>query len=308
MYKKLLVLLDGSKLAEIVFPYAKELAGRLDMDVILLHVYHPAASEFAPMYKAYVDRAAETLKIQAHQVQDSLGQKEIKHVVVRGELCTGYHAEEILKFAEENAIDLMLMASHGRSGVKRWRMGGVADKILRASKIPVLMVHADAEKLIPYDQWPSRSLLVPLSGSEVSSVVLPHVEALAKQKGAEVSVILMEVVEPPVTPSYYSPELTGVPLNWGQFVEQEMARNKKAAQEYLAGVEKRFKEAGIQVCSIVHTGKPAEEVIAYAKKNPFSVIIMSTHGRTGLSRLVYGSVAESVLFGVSNPMVLVRPQ
>lgn len=308
MYKKLLVLLDGSKLAEIVFPYAKELAGRLDMDAILLHVYHPAAREFAPMYKAYVERAAEVLKIQAHGVQDSLGQKDVRHIETRGELCMGYHAEEILRFAEDNAVDLILMASHGRSGVKRWRMGSVADKILRASKAPVWMVHADEEKSIPYDQWPSRTLLVPLSGSEVSAVVLPHVENLAKQKGIQTSVVLMEVVEPPVTPSYYSPELTGVPLNWGQFVEQEMARNKKAAQDYLAVVEKRFQEAGIPVCTMIQTGKPAEEIVAYARKNPFCVIVMATHGRTGLSRLVYGSVAESVLYGVSNPIVLVRPQ
>jgi nucleotide-binding universal stress UspA family protein len=183
----------------------------------------------------------------------------------------------------------------------------VADKILRATRVPVWLVHADAEK-VPYDQWPSRTLLVPLSGSDVSAIVIPHAKALAKQKGAPLDVVLMEVVEPPITPSYYSPELTGMPLNWGQFVEQEIARSKKAAQEHLTGVEKQFREAGINVSSLVLTGKPAEEIVTYAGKNPFTVIIMATHGRTGLSRLVYGSVAQSVLYGITNPMVLIRPQ
>jgi nucleotide-binding universal stress UspA family protein len=220
----------------------------------------------------------------------------------------GYHADEILRFAEENAVDLIMMASHGRSGAQRWSIGGVADKILRASKVPVWLVHADTEKAVPYDQWHSRTLLVPLSDSEVSAIVIPHAIALAKQKGAPMDVILMQVVEPPITPSYYSPELTGMPLNWGQFVEQEITRGKKAAQEYLAGVEKQFREAGINVRSLILTGKPAEEIVTYAGKNPFTVVIMATHGRTGLSRLVYGSVAQSVLYGITNPMVLIRPQ
>jgi nucleotide-binding universal stress UspA family protein len=220
----------------------------------------------------------------------------------------GYHADEILRFAEENAVDLIVMASHGRSGAQRWSIGSVADKILRAARVPVWLVHADTKKAVPYDQWHSRTLLVPLSGSDVSAIVIPHAIALAKQKGASMDVVLMQVVEPPITPSYYSPELTGMPLNWGQFVEQEITRSKKATQKYLTDVEKQFREVGINVSSLVLTGKPAEEIVAYAGKNPFTVVIMATHGRTGLSRLVYGSVAQSVLYGITNPMVLIGPQ
>jgi nucleotide-binding universal stress UspA family protein len=91
-------------------------------------------------------------------------------------------------------------------------------------------------------------------------------------------------------------------------MEQEMARSKKAAEEYLHNVEKQFRDIGIPVRSSVVTGKPSEEIAAFARSNPYTVIVMATHGRTGLSRLVYGSVAESVIFGVTNPVVLVRPQ
>ena len=309
MYKKMLVVLDGSELAEIVFPYAKELAGRLDIDVILLHVYSQAMRGSMPMYKAYIESTAENIGMQAQQIQQSLStSKSAKPVEVRGELVMGYHADEILRFAEENAVNLIMMASHGRSGAQRWSIGSVADKILRAARVPVWLVHADAEKAVPYDQWHSRTLLVPISGSDVSAIVIPHAIALAKQKGASMDVVLMQVVEPPITPSYYSPELTGMPLNWGQFVEQEIARSKKATQEYLTDVEKQFREVGINVSSLVLTGKPAEEIVTYAGKNPFTVVIMATHGRTGLSRLVYGSVAQSVLYGITNPMVLIGPQ
>jgi nucleotide-binding universal stress UspA family protein len=308
MYRKMLVVLDGSQLAEIVFPYARELAGRLGLDVVLLHVYSPDTRDFAPMYKAYIDQAAAHVQEEARKVQASANGKPARLVEARGELKEGYHADEILRYVDENAIDLVLMASHGRSGVQRWRMGSVADKILRASKVPIWLVHAEAKNAVPYDQWPSRTLLVALSGSDVSASSIPHALQLAQQKGVKVDVVLMQVVELPIAPSYYSPELTGVPLNWGQFVEQEMNRSKKAAQEYLAGVARQFTDAGIAATTVVLSGKAAEEIQDFAGKNPYTVIVMATHGRKGISRLVYGSVAESVLYNVTNPMVLVSPQ
>jgi nucleotide-binding universal stress UspA family protein len=308
MYKKMLVLLDGSHLAEIVFPYVTEISGRLGIDVTLLHVYAPSASEFAPTYKAYIDRSADALQIQARLVQNKTGKDVIKAVDVRGELKMGYHADEILRYVEDNNIDMIMMASHGRSGGTRWGMGSVADKILRASKVPVWLVHATTEKVLPYDQWPTRTMLVPLSGADVSSTVLPHALTLAKQSGALTEVVLLQVVEPPAAPSYYSPELTGIPFNWGQFAEQATSRGKKNAAEYLSSVETQFKTEGIPVRSIVTTGTAAEEIINFATKNPYTVIVMATHGRSGFRRFVYGSIAESVLFGTVNPIVLVKPQ
>jgi len=118
---------------------------------------------------------------------------------------------------------------------------------------------------------------------------------------------VFRVCDPPVAPSYYSPELSGVPLNWGEFMEQEMARCKQGATEYLAAVTERLQRTGARVGSEVLVGKPADVIIDYAGKNPQSVLIMTTHGRAGLSRLVYGDVAESVLLGVPNPILLVKP-
>jgi len=306
----MLVPLDGSELAEVVFTCVKELAGRLDLDVILLHVYGPTAHEFAPMHRAYIEQAAETIKHQSQEVQQKTGvQPGSKPIEVRGELAVGYPAEEILRYADENTIDLILMATHGRSGIKRWTMGSVVDKVLRASKVPVLLVRAGIPDETPYDQWPKKTTLVPLDGSELAESVLPHVEALAKQRGTEpVDVVLLRVCEPPTTPAYYAPELTGVPLNWGEYEQQEMAKGRQVAQAYLAKVEKQFKDKNIGVRSKVLQGKAADEIVDYVNKNPFHLIVMATHGRSGLSRWVYGSVAENVLQGVSSPILLVRPQ
>lgn len=309
MYQKMLVPLDGSELAEIVFTYAKELAGRLDLDIILLQVCPPSLREFIPMQKAYMEQAAETVRHQAREVQKKIGiEPEGKQVEVRGELTIGHPAEEILRFTEENNVDLILMASHGRSGIRRWAMGSVADKVTRASCAPVLLVRAKTADETPYDKWPKRTILAPLDGSELAESALPHVMALARQRGTEpVDVALLRVCETPAMPAYYTPELSEVPLNWAQYVQQEIARRKRVATEYLASIEKNFKESDISVRSEVLEGKATEGIVEYANKTPFSIIVMTTHGRAGLSRWVYGSVAEYVMLGVTSPVLLIGP-
>ena len=302
MYKKMLVSLDGSELAEVVFVYAKELAVRLDLDVILFNVCSPAEREAMPMCRAYIERAVETIRRQSEEVRVRTGIKPgSKATEVRGELAVGYPAEEILRYTNENGIDLILMATHGRSGVKRWTMGSVADKVLRASKVPIWLVRAVIPEEIVYDKWPTRTILVPLDGSELAESVFPHVEAVAKQRGAElVDVVLLTVCEPMLLPSYYP---VAIPLNW----DDHVARTMREDAQYLAKVEKRLRGLGLRVRSEVLLGKPADGIVDYANKNPINLIIMATHGRSGLSRWVFGSVAEKVLLGVSTPILLVRP-
>jgi len=308
MYRKMLVPLDGSQLAEVVFPYAKELAGRLDLEIILLHVYSPAERESGAMHRAYIDRVTDIIRRQSKEVEGRMGvQPEKKAVQVQGEVAEGYPAEEILRYADKNDVDLILIATHGRSGVRRWAMGSVADKVLRASKVPVWLARAGIHEEIVYDKWPKRTVLVPLDGSELAESVLPHAEALAKQRGAElVEVVLVRVCEPPVIPADY-PEAS-MPLSWEEHVEQVVAKCRHACEQYLAEVEKGLKDAGLEVRSEVLVGKPGNEIVDYVNRNPFNLIVMSTHGRSGLGRWAYGSIADKVLHGVSSPIFLVRPR
>ncbi|HUU64394.1 MAG TPA: universal stress protein [Dehalococcoidia bacterium] len=307
MYKRMLVPLDGSELAELVFGYAKELAGRLDLDLILLHVSGSSEHDLLPIHRAYIERAAEILRRQSAEVQEKTRSKPGgKAVEAQGELVVGHPAEEILRYAGENNIDLILMATHGRSGVKRWALGSVADKVLRASKVPVWLVRAGIPGEVVHDKWPRRTLLVPLDGSKLAESVLPHVEALAKQRGTElVDVVLLRVCELPVISADY-PEAI-MELSWEEHVEQEKAWHKRAAERYLAEVEKRLSDAGLKVRSEILLGRPIDEIIEYANKNPFNLIVLSTHGRTGVIRWAYGQVADKVLQRSTSPIFLVRP-
>lgn len=310
MYSRMLVPLDGSELAEMVCTYAKELAGRLDIDVVLLHVSSPGSQSVVPMERAYIEHVAEIVQGQIKDVQKKTEpQGKSKPVKVTGELVVGYEAEEILSYAEKNSIDLILLGSHGRSGIKRWTIGSVAGKVMGATKIPVWLIKPRTPEETPYDKWPRRTLIVPLDGSELAESVLPHAEALVKQRGTEpMDIVLLRVSEPMTIPTYYSPDMSGVSLDWGNFIQQDTIKRKQAAKDYLAAIEKQLKEKSITVKSAVIEGKTNDEIVDYANKQPFSMIIMATHGRSGLSRLVYGSAAANILNGVSRPMFIIKPQ
>jgi len=310
MYKRMLVPLDGSQPAEVVFPFAKALAGRLGLSVTLLHIASPVLKEYQPMIKTYMDHAADAIRSGAAKVQQRLYPTATPvQIEVQGELAVGYPPDEILRYADEKGVDLILVAAHGRSASKRWALGGVADKVLRAAKVPVLLVPGSAAQQPSPDQLPTRTLIVPLDGSELAESVLPHVEALAgEQSKGIVEVVLLRACEPPAMPTYYSPELSEIPMHWGQYAQQETTRCKLLSTEYLAGVERKLRSAGINVRSEVLVGKASDEIVNYANKTPDGIIVMATHGRSGLSRLVYGSVALNILVGVSNPIFLVKPK
>ena len=301
IHKRLLVPLDGSELAETVFSYVRELSARVGFEVVLLHVCDAAELGSESQYRAYIERAAEKVRKESEELQKRTGTKG-KQIVVKGDVVVDYPAEGILRYADEHDIGLILMATHGRSGVKRWGLGSVADKLVRASRIPVCLVRAGASEEIIHDKWPNRRILVTLDGSELAESVLPYVEALVRETGVEsMQVLLITVCEPVLIPAYYP---SGIPLNW----EDHMARIKRRDEEYLSKVERKLKDAGLNVKSEVLVGKPAEEIINYVSKNPVDFIAMSTHGRSGVSRWVFGSTAEKVLLGVTSAILLIRPR
>lgn len=308
MYTRMLVPLDGSELAEMVFPYASELAGRLDLDLVLLHVHPPDERHLAPMFQDYVDHASEKIRGQCEEVRGStLGTAAGTPLRVHGELAEGHPAEEILRYAEEEDIDLILIATHGSSGGRRWALGSVADKLLRASRVPVWVVRAGTPDEALHDRWPQGTMVVPLDGSKLSECVLPHVEALAKQTGTEqVQVVLVTVCEPPFITADY-PEAS-MALSWDEHVKRITEHFREICGDYLAGVEKSLAEKGLRVRSETVIGEePATEIIEYARRHRSNLILMATHGRSGIGRWAYGSVADRLIHEARSPIFLVRP-
>jgi nucleotide-binding universal stress UspA family protein len=288
--KSVLVPLDGSPLAEDALPFAREFSRRLGVEVNLFHVCEPGGEDSRFMCQVYVDRTAETL-------QPGDDELPIKSLAVLGKA-----ADEIIDHARDNDIDFILMATHGRSGMGKWLLGSTADKVLRASPVPVLLVRAGARLEAARVQELGRTLLVPLDGSEYAESVLPYVEALAAGAGpVKTKVILLRVYERPfVTADYPEPD-------WEAHVERIVGQFRKAAEDYLAGIKGKL-AGDLDVSTVVLEGNPAEQIVRYAQEHALEMIVMATHGNSALAQWEFGSTADKVVRNSRSPVFLVRPE
>jgi nucleotide-binding universal stress UspA family protein len=312
MYKSMLIPADGSKLAESAFSYAEELAARLDTKVTILHVVDPRESEMLPMHRAYVDRSSETVSRRISEVQKKLGKKSEREAPdVSGDVVTGHAAEEILSYMREKGIDLIVMSTHGHTGIRHWVVGSVADKLLQASPVPLLLVRSASAEKGGFEKWTDITVVVPLDGSALAESVLPHVQALGQQVDNDMlDVVLIRVCELPPVPVVAGPQIPiNYPIDYKTLMDESLESCRRITKQYLAGIENHLKQAGLRVRSepIEETKLTvAEEIVEYANKIPFSLIVMATHGSSGVRRWAYGSVAHKVLMGSSSPVLLVR--
>lgn len=142
-----------------------------------------------------------------------------------------------------------------------------------------------------------KIILVPLDGSERAEAILPHAEDLAQCYRAKV--IFLLVVEP-------EPLIVGPDVVYPVVNQEMMAERTKAAESYLADRRAEFEARGIEVETRVAHGPVVEEIINRAERSKVDLIAMASHGRTGLSRVFYGSVAAGVLHKVDRPLFLIR--
>jgi nucleotide-binding universal stress UspA family protein len=142
-----------------------------------------------------------------------------------------------------------------------------------------------------------KVILVPLDGSERAEAILPHADDLARFYRAKV--IFLQVVEP-------EPLIVGPDVVYPIVNEEMMTERTRAAEAYLAERQAEFEARGIEVETRVAHGPVVEEIINRAERSEVDLIAMASHGRTGLSRVFYGSVAAGVLQKVDRPLFLIR--
>ena len=147
-----------------------------------------------------------------------------------------------------------------------------------------------------------KKVLVPLDGSKLAECVLPHVERLA-EGGMVKEIVLLRVCDSPSIIADY-PE--GKNKTWEKHVERITSNAQQTCSLYIEDIEKDLKDKGFKVKSDSCLGRPAEEIVSYANKNKVDLIVMASHGRSGVSRWAYGSVAEKVLRSTCVPVLLVK--
>ena len=147
-----------------------------------------------------------------------------------------------------------------------------------------------------------KKILVPLDGSAIAESVLPHVQKIA-QGSVNPEIILFRVCEPPVVLADYPADLRG---KWEDHIKDETDHAMELCSLYLGNAEKDLRKAGFKASTQSGLGKPAEEIVSYAVQNEVDLIIMATHGRSGVSRWAFGSTSEKVVQGADCPVFIVR--
>ena len=143
-----------------------------------------------------------------------------------------------------------------------------------------------------------KKIMVPLDGSQIAECVIPHIEAIAKKSAAKVE--LVTVIEPLDIPTRGQIAISD------DEIKQIEAAGKKEANKYLDQVSDRLTKAGIKIDTVILSGKAADRLTRYAVNNGVDLIIMATHGRSGISKLFWGSVAEKILRATDIPVLLIK--
>jgi len=297
MFTKVLIPLDGSSAAEAILPLAGHMVEMLKLPVELL-----AIVDVKEMLTS-AERARHFEKLLEDETRGS--EKYLKKIAARftnGQVeCSidkGLPAEMIITRAEAVADTLIAMATHGRSGLNRWLLGSVAEKVLRGSKMPLLLARAGLPQSAA--AGPLQNIIVPLDGSGLAEQILPMVSELALRLKA--AVILFRACEMP------SPVYSGGHGFHSVKAFEDLGVANAAAQDYLHEQAEAMRKAGVAtVACVSREGLSADEIISIAQHTANSLIAMSSHGRSGPGRWFLGSVAETVARHANCPVLVFRP-
>ena len=313
----ILVPLDGSAHADQVLPYVAYLARQLDAGIRLLRVVPEPLSETPVLQDAAaVDRVAAGVpmpppqmapieRLQSHAAADERAAALALRAFgldVQLDVEVGDPAETIVEVAADRHVSMIAMATHGYGGLRRWALGSVTDKVIQAAPVPVFVVRSAARDARAVGPLELRRVLVPLDGSALAMQALPLAIELASATGAHL--ILLRAI-PQTRPIEEPAPLLGDDRRRhpGEAYLEARARAFAELQSLAGELRERH---GVVVACNVRPGAAAEAIIEEAEQRSVDLVVMATHGYSGLRRWALGSVADKVLHGGLAPLLLVR--
>jgi nucleotide-binding universal stress UspA family protein len=297
--RHVLVLLDGSPLAECALPWAVAVAQVFAARITLLRVLEtPAVSTSTSHHHDAVDWEMRRAEAQSRlaAIDRDLKARQMTSAI---ELLEGRPAEQIINFAGAHQIDLVALSSHGEGGLSGWALSSTAAMVVARTRTSVLVVPAHAAGGQRIGDVRFRRVLVPLDCSPRAECVLPLAAALARAHGAEM--ILAHVVPEPEMPRRLPPSAEDVAV-----ASQLTERNRLEGERYLGELRDRLEQKLHVGTRIVVSSRRARAIRAMADQADVDLVIVSAHGRTGDALERYGSVAARLLEGNSRPIIVLQ--
>ena len=300
MFKRILVPLDGSKTAESALPYARTLAERLGADIELLEVIDVGeiSGNASAATAALLNDARARSRPDQYLAETA---KTFPGTSARWRVEQGSAASVIIDLAAENKETLIIMASHGRSGMQRWLLGSVTEKVLRGTSNPLLLVRASEQ--ISDGQAGFKSIVVPLDGSEAAELALKKALELARPMKAEI--VLSRAYELPATAYYRADDY---PASAAAFIPTRAELVEGMSREARDYLDDKVREIGdgVEVRAEILEGPAAERIIDLAESMTGSLVAICTRGHSGFRRWMLGSVTEKIVHYSHRPVLVVR--
>ena len=296
MFEHILVPLDGSTLAECVLPHVAAVARAFEARVTLLQVLE---REKAPALQGFVDPLGWYMgSAEARAYLDGLAGR-IREAVPRTETAVteGRAAEQIIEFARRSNADLLVLSSHGRSGLSGWNVSGVVQKTIMRAYLPVMIVRAYQPAAAGLDEAEYPRILIPLDGSRRAECVLPLATKIARPHGSEL--VLAHVVRQIGIPYLGIPNPEDEAL-----VEQMMERSRAEAASYLDRLKPRV-DANVRTQLLIRDSAASalHDLIA---QEDISLVVLSAHGYSGTTKWPYGNLVINLIGYGTTPLLIVQ--
>lgn len=321
MFKQILVPLDGSSFAECALPHAELFARMFGSKIVLLKILETTGEINQPqsvdpfIWQIQKNEAERYLKEMSRQVTERIGKgvSDVEYAVLQGK-----PPENIISFAHSEAIDLLVMSTHGWGGFTRWNLSCVVQKVVEKIYLPILLIRAYEESETPEREIYYRRILMPVDSSLRSECAFSagvrlirgekeryEKEAAGKdtadsqKEPVEPTLFLATVIRPPEIPVHepYGEDIQA-------FVTQLMHLNKNSIHEYLEQIKSQL-SVHSEIRTIEHRSisEALQEVV---KEENIDLIIMSAHGYTGHYHYPYGSVAREMLEFGAKPILIIQ--
>ena len=294
MFRNIMLPVDGSHFSELALPLAVHIASKSNASLHIVRVHVAAVATAETVVSENYDELVRDWE------RDALSAARVRAadagVQATTELLDGPVIEGLQRYIAAADIDLVVMTTHGRSGIKRAVLGSVAEQCVRKTEVPILLIHprSEADEVTTSVTELGR-ILVPLDGTEESEAVLPHVVRLAQLSGAEI--VLTRVAVAPFD----------IAVTIGtEALKDYLGRLREQAEMYLIAVQKTLPRE-LKVRCIAETADRAPQgIMQIAQANGADLVAMATHGRSGWTRVAIGSVAETVLHKTTTPVLLIK--
>jgi nucleotide-binding universal stress UspA family protein len=296
MFTRILVPLDGSPLAESVLPHVMSISNATGAEVMLLRVLERATGSQTGETVDPVEWQIRKAEADSY-LRDLANQMQSSGLAVASEILEGKAAENVIEYAHQTKVDLLILSSHGQSGISGWNVSSVVQKIILRVKTSVLIIRAYQASSGKIEIFQYKKLFVPLDGSQRAEFVLPAVVALARSYNSQV--ILVQTIHKPEIPRRTPPPQEDLDL-----VNQITERNRVEASRYLAEVSDRL---GVPATTrLLVSDSIVSSLHTQAEQDEVDLVILSAHGYGGETRWPYGSVVISFIAYGSTPLLVMQ--